>query len=217
MNWSTTIIFPIILTPAVWQKTNQLLLLLPETQLNSTRVESNWKPIGISITHQSGTFLWCRSQGEANDHDHVAGFLAFLSVFFSLFFASPLLLSRDSFLKNEIFIGRLSFRYISWIVINFIDNCHILMAWLCAWLSDCYCFVWFALYVRGICTAKIFLIFLLIFPWPPPPSASRALRNCFRRKLLHEPQARPGPGGGDISMGNMLPANICRSVLITHI
>lgn len=39
--------------------------------------------------------------------------------------------------ENEIFIGRLCFRYISWIVINFIDNCHILMAWLCAWLSDC--------------------------------------------------------------------------------
>lgn len=30
--------------------------------------------------------------------------------------------------ENEIFIGRLCFRYISWIVINFIDNCHILMA-----------------------------------------------------------------------------------------
>lgn len=208
--------FPYYFDPSCLAKDQPIVVVITgdSTQLDSSRVqlETNWHFNHASIWHVFMMQITRRSERSWS----CCRFSCFSFSFF-LFFCFPSAFEPRLLLKNEIFIGRLSFRYISWIVINFIDNCHILMAWLCAWLSDCYCFVWFALYVRGICTAKIFLIFLLIFPWPPPPSASRALRNCFRRKLLHEPQARPGPGGGDISMGNMLPANICRSVLITHI
>lgn len=196
------------------------------------QVESNWKPIGISITHQSGTFLWCRSQGEANESPPAGNWqqrlelrrcswsCCLISVVSWLWNENDELASTrldtdwvDSFLKNEIFIGRLSFRYISRIVINFIDNCHILMAWLCAWLSDCYCFVWFAFYVRGICTAKIYFIFVFLcrsfcptLPTCRVPPSMHAPVNCFRRKLLHEHNLRgwlTGWQSGDINMGNM--------------
>lgn len=119
-------------------------------------------------------------------------FLAFFPCIFPDFFFPPFFFLQNeddelqwverSFLKNEIFIGRLSFRYISWIVINFIDNCHILMAWLCAWLSDCYCFVcfWFGFYVRGIwCTAKISHFLHWSFPSCFRYVSFRALKIVF--------------------------------------
>jgi len=116
--------------------------------------------------------------------------------------------SLGSFLKDEIFIGRLSFRYISWIVINFIDNCHILMAWLCAWLSDCYCFVWFGLvwFLRAwhICTAKISHFLRWSFP------LLSCSENCFRRKLLHEPKCNRG---GEISIWGIRNEDICMVLL----
>lgn len=95
--------------------------------------------------------------------------------------------------ENEIFIGRLCFRYISWIVINFIDNCHVLMAWLCAWLSDCLLhsccrsccklLLLLLLLLRAwhIQCKNIFPIFFLLFL----SFFCLLAANCFQRKLLH--------------------------------
>lgn len=93
--------------------------------------------------------------------------------------------------ENEIFIGRLCFRYISWIVINFIDNCHILMAWLCAWLSDCCS----SLSASLLATLEL-LQQLLLRAWHMHTANSffaasycffpcLFVANCFQRKLLH--------------------------------
>lgn len=98
--------------------------------------------------------------------------------------------------ENEIFIGRLCFRYISWIVINFIDNCHILMAWLCAWLSDCCNAPVVAAAVVATCVAyahseQFFFLFLFLFfcfNSCAPFLVSFFhffVANCFQRKLLH--------------------------------
>lgn len=90
--------------------------------------------------------------------------------------------------ENEIFIGRLCFRYISWIVINFIDNCHILMAWLCAWLSDCCNAPVVAAAVVATCVAYAHseqFFFLCFNSCAPFLVSFFFVANCFQRKLLH--------------------------------
>lgn len=118
-----------------------------------------------------------------------------LSLFFSFSFQIPY--------ENEIFIGRLCFRYISWIVINFIDNCHILMAWLCAWLSDCCNAPVVAAAVVATCVAyahsEQFLFLFFFFSVSIPALLSLSLfflwqivfnENCCTRRVMNRQRER---------------------------
>lgn len=130
---------------------------------------------------------WVWRTGHSTRHPSIAHCMQQLQCFPSPPLFLPLLFQIPY--ENEIFIGRLCFRYISWIVINFIDNCHILMAWLCAWLSDCcnaavvaaavvatcvayaHCEQFFFFFCFNFCA--LFLVFFFF------------VANCFQRKLLH--------------------------------
>lgn len=169
---------------------------------------SIWHVFMMQITRQQNQLSMTNwTQHAACIHRTLHAAACSFSLFCSLFFRIPY--------ENEIFIGRLCFRYISWIVINFIDNCHILMAWLCAWLSDCCNAPVVAAAVVATCVAYAHSeqFFLLFFFFSVSISAILSLslffllqivfnENCCTRRVMNrqgERRSRSCKGAGAVA------------------